>query len=104
MESRILGVDYFHGLVKKIFENNGEHHLYITSEPNLEDVSIFDEFNPTMLTNKTDIEAFYHMVNADLVVGSPSGFSHLAYILGRGEYYKSPKDWFYYDKDVKVAY
>jgi hypothetical protein len=104
MESRILGVDYFHRLVKKIFENDGEYNLYITSEPNLEDVSIFNEFNPTILTHKTDIEAFYHMANADVVVGSPSGFSHLAYILGKGDYYRSPKDWFYYDKDVKIAY
>jgi hypothetical protein len=104
IESRILDAYYFHGVVKKIFENDGQYNLYITSEPNLEDVSIFNEFNPTMLTDKTDIEAFYHMVNADVVVGSPSGFSYLAYILGKGEYYRSPKDWVLYDKDVKIAH
>lgn len=105
MESRIQGLDYFYNVLNTILSSSPiKYNVYITSEPNLENTSIFNEFNPTMLTDKTDIEAFYHMVNADVIVGSPSGFSYLAYILGKGDYYRTPKDWVLYDKNVKVAY
>lgn len=105
MESRTQELAYFYNVLKSILSSSPiKYSIYIASESNIEDVSIFNEFNPTMLIEKTDIEAFYHMVNADVVIGSPSGFSYLAYILGKGDYYRTPKDWVIYDKDVKVAY
>lgn len=103
MESRTQGLDYFYNVLKSILKSSSiKYNVYITSEPNVEDLSIFKEFNPILLLEKSDIEAFYHMVNADVVIGSPSGFSYLAYILGRGIYYRTPKDWVTYDTDAKL--
>lgn len=99
---RILPISYFYNTIKQIMSSQTtQYNIYIASQPNLEDLSVLDEFAPISLINKPDTEIFYHMVNADIVVGSPSGFSHLAYILGQGEYYRSPKDWVIYDTDVK---
>jgi ADP-heptose:LPS heptosyltransferase len=99
---RILPISYFYNAIKQIVSSQTtQYNIYIASQSNVEDLSMLDEFAPISLINKPDIEIFNHMINADIVVGSPSGFSHLAYILGQGEYYRSPKDWVIYDTDVK---
>ena len=103
IKGRFLDIDYFYNVVNHILESSGvKYNIYITSEPNIEDLGRLKEFDPTLLIEKSDVEAFYYMVNADVVVGSPSGFSYLAYILGNGEYYRTPKDWVIYDKDTKL--
>jgi hypothetical protein len=99
---RILPISYFYNAIKQIVSSQTtQYNIYIASQPNIEDLSMLDEFAPISLIDKAATEIFYHMVNADIVVGSPSGFSHIAYILGNSTYYKSPKDWFVYDTDVK---
>lgn len=102
IESRYLDINYFHKTLDSILKlSNVKYNIYITSESNLEDIGKLKEYNPILLIDKSDVDAFYYMVNADIIIGSPSGFSHLAYILGDGDYYRSPKDWFLYDTDVK---
>lgn len=99
---RILPISYFYNAIKQIVSSHTtQYNIYIASQPNVEDLSMLDEFAPISLINKSDTEVFYHMVNADIVVGSPSGFSYLSYILGQGDYYRTPKDWVIYDTDVK---
>lgn len=99
---RILPISYFYNAIKQIVSSQTTQcNIYIASQSNVEDLSMLDEFAPISLINKPDTEIFNHMVNANIVVGSPSGFSHLSYILGQGEYYRSPKDWVVYDTDVK---
>lgn len=94
---RFLTLDYYEKILSSIYKNQK---VYILSESNLEeDLDVFQEYNPIILKDISDVDSFYYMVNSDILICSKGGFSHLAHILGHSKCYY-PKHWCLYREDA----
>jgi hypothetical protein len=98
---RFLDLDYFKFVLKNVKKTYPDYDVYLFSQKNIEkDLSIFDEFQPKIKTDISDVETFYYMVNCDILVGSKSGFSHLCHVLGKNKCYCPSETWGLYHKDT----
>jgi len=85
MGGRYLETNYFIDKYKYLLSkiNKTDLPVYAVTEQNFDDEDLLKKEIPGVnIVKGSEVDAFYHLVNSDYLIASPSGFSNLAHFLG----------------------